>query len=247
MILAEPPKSGADVEFAIAGIPVRIHPLFWLFTIMPMFSDRAFDSLRAACWLSVVLISVLIHELGHALTARYFGAKPWITLYAFGGLASYLPQDLTRRFDPTLRSILISIAGPAAGFLFAAIVLAILQLAGFRVSIHGLSIDLDERLANINPYLLFFLVQLIFVNIVWGLLNLLPVYPLDGGQILQAILIRMMGVNGLIQSVLSGVLLGGLIAVYGAFSLQNSFLAILFGYLAFQNYQLYESLRHRRW
>ncbi|MBY0588484.1 site-2 protease family protein [bacterium] len=247
MLLAEPPKTGADVEFSIGDIPVRIHPLFWIFTLMPMLDNRAFDSLLAGCWLLVVLISVLVHELGHAVTARYFGARPWITLYAFGGLAAYRPQDLDPRFDPTARSLLISFAGPAAGFLLAALTSGVLLLAGFQVHLTGITVEIDERLNDIHPYLYFFLRQLLFVNIIWGLLNLLPIYPLDGGQMLQAILVRTMGSAGMVQTFLSGILLGGAVAFYGAFSMRNSFLAILFGYIAFQNYQLYEAFRHRRW
>jgi Zn-dependent protease len=247
MLMAEPPPSQGDVSFSIFGIPVRIHPMFWLFTLLPVLNDRPFDALRAGLWLLAVLISILIHELGHAFTARWLGARPWISLYALGGLASYRPQDLNPRVDPTLRSILISFAGPAAGFLLAGIVIAVLETLGYEYQVAGLHVALDERVANISPYLYFLVSNLLFINIMWGILNLIPVYPLDGGQILRAILERLMGIQGIIQTIMTAIILGGAIAAYAAFQMQNAFLAVLFAYIAFQNYQVFEHLRHQRW
>src|ERR1043166_8856978 len=79
-------------------------------------------------WVAVVFVSILIHELGHALVARAHGWQPWITLYGMGGLASYQPT----RHD-TRSQILISAAGPAAGFAFIAVILAIVHASGHRV------------------------------------------------------------------------------------------------------------------
>jgi Zn-dependent protease len=247
MLMSEPPPSQGDVSFSIAGIPVRIHPMFWLFTLLPVLNDRPFDALRAGLWLLAVLISILIHELGHAFTARWFGARPWITLYALGGLASYRPQELSPRIDPTLRSVLISFAGPGAGFLLAGIVIAGLESTGYQYQVAGMRVDLDERLANMSPYLYFFISNLLFINIMWGIINLVPVYPLDGGQILRAILERLMGTQGIMQTLMTAIILGGGIAAYAMFQMQNAFLGVLFAYIAFQNYQIYEHLRHQRW
>jgi stage IV sporulation protein FB len=247
MLMAEPPPSQGDVSFSIAGIPVRIHPMFWLFTLMPVLNDRPFDALRAGLWLMAVLVSILIHELGHAFTARWFGAKPWITLYALGGLASYRPQDFNRRVDPTIRSVLISFAGPAAGFLLAGIIIAVLETLGYQYQVAGMRVDLDERIDNISPYLYFFVSNLLFINVMWGTLNLVPVYPLDGGQILRAILERLMGIQGIIQTVMTAIILGGAIAAYALVQMGNAFLGILFAYIAFQNFQVFQNLRHQRW
>jgi Zn-dependent protease len=247
MLFAEPPRSGADVEFSLAGIPVRVHPMFWLFTAIPVISQQPFDAVYAGIWVGVVFLSILVHELGHALTARWFGAHPRIILYGFGGLATYRPQEFRPGADPTWRSILISFAGPAAGFLLAIVTMAVLQATGFQVQVDGLSVRVDPSLINIHHHLYEAVAVLLFVNIVWGILNLVPVYPLDGGQILHALLARMTGITGIKQTFITGVMLGGLIAFYAAYQMQNAFLTALFGYLAFQNYQLLESIKHLRW
>ena len=49
--------------------------------------------LHSFIWLAVVTVSILIHELGHAVAIRYYGYRPWITLYGLGGLASYNPDE----------------------------------------------------------------------------------------------------------------------------------------------------------
>ncbi|MBL9123796.1 MAG: M50 family metallopeptidase, partial [Planctomycetaceae bacterium] len=112
MLFVEPPRTQFDLNFSVLGIPVRVHPLFWLVCLL-LGGDR--DVSSALRWVGVVFVSILVHELGHALVARSYGANPWITLYSFGGLASYRGA----RTD-TKSSIAIILAGPMAGFLFAA-------------------------------------------------------------------------------------------------------------------------------
>ena len=72
-----------------------------------------------------MFVSILVHELGHAFVQRYFGGRPWITLYGFGGLASCNDCDRSPRSQ-----IIISLAGPLAGFLFAVVVMIGVWLAG---------------------------------------------------------------------------------------------------------------------
>ena len=67
------------------------------------------------CWVVAVFLSVLVHEMGHALAIRALGVQPWITLYGMGGLTSHRGGRL-----PPKTQILVSLAGPAAGFALAA-------------------------------------------------------------------------------------------------------------------------------
>ena len=68
-------------------------------------------------WIVAVFLSILIHELGHALVMRAYGFRPWITLYGLGGQASYdLPLCVHVEGIGALAQVLISAAGPAAGF-----------------------------------------------------------------------------------------------------------------------------------
>src|SRR5205814_369500 len=117
-------------------------------------------------WVVCVFFSILIHELGHALTAQAFGWPPHIVLYSFGGYASFTPTW----GHTTGRSILVLFAGPGAGFLFYAVIRGVEQL-------------LILKHVELGPDGYIALRYLEFINLWWGLVNLLPVYPLDGGQI----------------------------------------------------------------
>jgi Zn-dependent protease len=170
-VLVEPERSPYDVHFRALGFPVRVHPWFWIALIL--FNGNGL--LRRGpefllLWGVVVFVSLLVHELGHALAYRRFGAYASIVLYAFGGLAiasSHIPGRWRR--------IVVSLAGPAAGF----------TLCGI-VYLSNLGLEWGESAdhrATYGPEPQFFYRQLIFVNLYWGLFNLLPVYPLDGGQV----------------------------------------------------------------
>lgn len=153
-----------DLRFWILDIPVRVHPLFWLMSIVMGSNMPNFHFIML--WVVCVFVSILIHELGHAVVARKFGYDPEIVLHGFGGYAMYLPTH----WCGTTRSILISLAGPGAGFLFYGVVHF---LAPFL---------LQYRWAQNMSFLatLHFLER---INLWWGLINLLPVLPLDGGRV----------------------------------------------------------------
>ena len=85
MIIGEPPRTQADLNFHAFGIPIRIHPMFWVLTLLLGMRYPKPEVLLA--WLLAVLISILIHELGHAMAFRYYGVASYIVLYSFGGLA----------------------------------------------------------------------------------------------------------------------------------------------------------------
>ena len=86
-------------------------------------------------------MSVLVHEMGHALAIRPLGVQPWITLYGMGGLTSHQGG----RFRPPTQ-ILVSLAGPVAGFALAAIVVALIKASG-HASEFRLRLALPDRLA----------------------------------------------------------------------------------------------------
>ena len=148
----------------VLGIPTKIDPSFWLLSFF-IASSRGFNPPLILEWLVVVFISVLFHELGHALVGRRFGLSPQITLYSMGGLTSW--TEVTE-ISPA-KNLAISLAGPAAGFLLGGIcfvagpaVLTAVPSELFTVAYH----------------------DLIWVNIGWGIFNLLPILPLDGGHVL---------------------------------------------------------------
>ncbi|MEY5020317.1 MAG: hypothetical protein RLZ22_1405, partial [Verrucomicrobiota bacterium] len=111
-------------------------------------------------------ISILIHELGHALTARKFGAYSSIVLQAFGGIAQHSGVRLSRP-----QSFAVTAAGP------------LLQI------VLGLAVWYSlPQLTELKPHALYFFHTLMSISFIWAALNLLPILPLDGGQMLHAIL-----------------------------------------------------------
>jgi membrane-associated protease RseP (regulator of RpoE activity) len=158
-----------DLSFRIAGIPVQVVPSFFVAAVF-LGAAGDFDLRRAAAWVAIVFVSVLAHELGHATVGRLFGLEPAIQIHAMGGTTSWSvarPISVARR-------IAISLAGPAAGFGLAAIVVALARSAAGRV--------FDSELG------LYAYASLIWVNVGWGVLNLLPILPLDGGNVLFQVL-----------------------------------------------------------
>lgn len=243
-MLGEPPATQYDLRFQIFGIPIRVHPLFWLVAVLLGFRGGE-DPINLLIWVGCVFISILVHELGHAMIALVHGWRPWITLYGFGGLASYQPTRHDARSQ-----ILISAAGPVAGFLFIAFVMAAVQASGHTVQLFPDPNELflaPEEMVNLFPpwaafqifdslnvnVLVFYLWQ---INILWGLLNLLPIYPLDGGQIMRELCLSANRNRGIEQSLWISIFVAGGVAILSIMHFGDLFLALMFGYLAYLNY-----------
>lgn len=237
MLFVEPPQTRYDLHFSVLGIPVRVHPLFWLICLLLGGTRDVGGALR---WVGVVFVSILIHELGHALVARSYGAQTWITLYGFGGLASYRGI----RAD-TRTSIGISFAGPMAGFLFAAVIAAAIVVSGHEFDFLWWKIGDGKPIFNATLYLTIY--DLFFVNIFWGLVNLLPVFPLDGGRISMALLEAANPREGTAQalwlSVVAALAAAGAAFIY----LGSPLVAIFFGYMAYSSYAMMGGGFGRRW
>lgn len=237
MFLVEPPPSQADLHFSLFGFPVRVSPWFWAVSAL-MGIRGATGPTDLLTWVAVVFVSILVHELGHAFAMRHYGWQPRVTLYAMGGLASYDRASSYRQGHSSPRSqILISLAGPAAGFALASLVIAALYVAQRKVNFSfDITVGTGQYLEFHSPtYML--VRDLLFVNIFWGLINLLPVYPLDGGQVAREILTLGNPHNGIVQSLWLSVFTGAGLAIAGLMLFNQLFMAILFGYLAYSSYQ----------
>lgn len=123
---------------------------------------------ETVAWIVIVFCSILIHELGHAFTARMYGSEVAIELNGLGGLTRWSLPD--GGLTPGRRS-LIAAAGSAVGLVFGgAVWLIAVQFGPYP------------------PLAAFVLRSLIYVNVFWGLINWLPIRPLDGGHLLESLL-----------------------------------------------------------
>ncbi len=165
----------------ISGVKINVHPT-WLFAFFFIaWTNVSFFDGRFAAWSdgqlwlagfvgsAALFGSVLIHELAHAISAQRFGMQVLgITLFIFGGFTEYRSQSRT-----PLKGFLISFAGPASNLILGGLCL-----------LAWLSLRPDVGSPSLLVGVIFYLG---FVNILLGLLNLLPALPLDGGGMLQAI------------------------------------------------------------
>jgi Zn-dependent protease len=198
----------------VLGIPTKIDPSFWLLSFF-IASGRGFNLPFMFEWLVVVFISVLFHELGHALIGRRFGLSPQITLYSMGGLTSW---SEAKEISPA-KHLAISLAGPAAGFLLGGICF----VAG-PVMLSALPSKLSTAAYN----------DLIWVNIGWGVFNLLPILPLDGGHVLQTLEGWLTSIRDqIISHAIS--LLACVALMYLAFRLRSLWVAVLGVWFAYSN------------
>ena len=119
-------------------------------------------------WIFVVFVSVLAHELGHAIVGRLYGGKPEIRLEAFGGVTY---SQLRQRPSPG-KQFILSLAGPVAGLLLGALCLGLVRV-------------LPPAPGSVTA---FTMAQFILVSMVWAIFNLVPMLPLDGGQMMLAVI-----------------------------------------------------------
>ncbi len=245
MFMSDQPRTNADLNFRLLGIPVRVNPWFWLMAVL--LGPLQAKPILMVMWVVVVFVSILVHEMGHALVIRGFGWWPSILLYSFGGLAMYQPTRQVPR-----KQIMISLAGPAAGFLLAFATLALARAAGYPFLFHfgapyGITFlpDFEHMRIGANGYVVMFVYQLLEVNIWWGLINLLPVWPLDGGHVCYELLNELRVPDALAKALMVSVVLAVAVAAYAAIRLSDIWLAMMFGYLAYNSFATLQSYQGR--
>jgi Zn-dependent protease len=154
------------LSFRLFGIPVLVQPIFFLLICLGA-SGRIHHPLFFVEWLVAGTLSILVHEMGHAAAFRFFGFQPAIALHGMGGVTWNLSE---KRITPT-QDVLISLSGPFAGFLIGGVVLLLSRL--------------DTPLLY-SSFARVTLSDLVWINIGWGIINLLPILPLDGGHVLES-------------------------------------------------------------
>lgn len=201
------------MEFSIGRIPVLVRPAFFLLAVI--FGASAGSAEVVAAWVAIVFASVLIHELGHAVAMRAFGFAPNIELHAMGGFTAW---SLEKQPTPGQR-VIVTFSGPLAGLVLGGLCVAVQQFLP----------------ADAPPLLIRAVGLLVWANIGWSLINLLPVLPWDGGLIVDAGA-ELVAKRPLPKvAAVSSVLFGGAVLAYAIYERQ-----VLLGYFgAMGLYQAY--------
>jgi Zn-dependent protease len=239
-VFLDPDRTPYDLNWRMFGIPVRVHPLFWLVSLIMGWDWLQLGFQYLLMWVAAVFVSILVHELGHVFMGRLFGSQGHIVLYCFGGLAIG-SSTLHNRWQ----RIAVYLAGPLAGFVL------------FGLACWGLySFDPD----HVMPFAWRTLRFLYWINLFWGFLNLVPIWPLDGGQVSREIFMWLLPSRGLRNSLGLSVLCAGLLALYSLWDtyapqpllpfldLSGLWYVLFFGMLAYYSYQLLQlETRRRTW
>jgi Zn-dependent protease len=215
------------LQFRLGSIPVRVHFPFLFLTIVlgvGVAGRGVTDGLPAplvmAVWVPIVFVSVMVHELGHALVGRAFGLVPRIDLHGMGATTSWAES----RDVGNGRSIAISLAGPFAGF----------ALAGALWSLGHLGFHPKHLLLE------FAMKQTFFVNLVWSIFNLAPMLPLDGGNVVRSALNGLTNGRGERGARLVSIVTGVLFLVWAALTVQL-WLGAMAAFLLWMNLQGYHA------
>lgn len=205
--------------FHFRSIPVFVEP--WYLLLLVYWASSSKTIAEGMVWAACVTFSILVHELGHGLVALHYKLRPAIVLHGWGGITAHAPAQRDRD------DALIVAAGPSAGLLLGGIVLLASWLAerAFPGAIAA------------RPYLDQAIDSLLFVNLFWSCVNLLPMFPLDGGLLFRLgayRLIRPERAKQVVHGVGLALALGW--AVVGSMVFNSIFLVIMGLMFGWENY-----------
>jgi stage IV sporulation protein FB len=207
------------MSVSFGKIPLSISPIFWVTAGLIGFVNAG-SLVGTLIWMFVIFISVLVHELGHAITSMFFGQKPTVALVALGGVTSYQGKPL--KF---WQQFVVVFNGPLFGLLL------------FVFSALVLKANIFENMAVIS-----ILQVMKWVNLFWSLVNLLPILPLDGGQLLRILLEGFFGLRGLKLSLFIGMLVAIVLSMF-FFILQQFLIGAIFFLFAYQGFDSWRKAR----
>lgn len=200
MLLYEPEQTGLDLRWRMFGVDVRVHPFFWVFSAVLGWDWFNQGLSYLLMWIVCFFVSILLHEFGHVFMGRAFGSHGHIVLYGFGGLAIG-SNNLSRRWQ----RIAVLLAGPGIQL----VLWALVKYGGWAL------------LVKIAPHLeegrLLLLLagweMLVLMNLAWAVLNLLPIWPLDGGQITREVCEAVQGRRGMTTALTISIVVSGTLAI----------------------------------
>ena len=259
MLLQVPGESPYDLRFRLFGFSIRVAWTFWLGAVvfgyalvdgidMMLGMDSPGRMPLLLLWGVCLFVSILIHELGHAFAFRLYGIESSVVLYHFGGLAvprtsfggsrGFAPMNLGAGPD-----LLIAAAGPLAQLVSALLLVGLFMAFDYRIeAFRWMPGGLDRLWPAVlegrpieNAGLFALVTFYTFPSVLWALLNLVPVWPLDGGRIARSVVVLAGGPTE--WSLWISLVTAAAMAVYG-FQSGALFLGILFLSLAVSNFQL---------
>jgi Zn-dependent protease len=211
------------LKFRFAGFPVEIAPgallLAGILFLLGLSWGWSFPYIFAT--IGVAAFSILFHEFGHATVARAFRLEPIsMTLHGLGGFTKHAPSDSAGK------ELAVVLAGPAFGLILAVVGLVLTLL------------PLPDAFRSVA-------VLILYLNVLWSVFNLIPIYPMDGGQALGQFL-QLFVAPSVAWPITWGVGLAGAV-VLGILALVASQIFILFfaGMFAWRNLELLRAWRRR--
>ena len=214
-LLTTPVVSREGIFFWLLRTTVKVRYSF--FVTAALLGMNARSKLALAVWIAVSFAAILLHELGHAMAARAFGGTPEIELYSFGGVTRSAWVETTRWHQ----RVVISLAGSGSGFPFG-----------------GLEYAREIFAADRGSYLIALAGRdFLWITLGWGLFNLLPLLPMDGGLALAEVLEHLLG-GGRGQPLARRIsVVTGAAGVAAGLVLGQTWAALLCGMFAIDNYQ----------
>lgn len=218
------------LQFKIFKIPVSVHWMFWL---LAAFLGGAFRASVPADWhrvlvfMAAAFVSIIIHELGHALVGlKYGGRNVQIMLHGMGGLASFQEAHFSRK-----ERILMTAAGPGASIALAIVffIASLIVSSLYPFSLYALEL-----------IWLFFKIGTT-INVFWSIINLMPIFPMDGGQILLSLL----GPTRVRLTCIISFITLGILAAYLWMATHSIYNLVIMGFLGANTWKMYQTTQRK--
>lgn len=197
-------------------IPISIYPFFWILAFLIGWINTQ-NIPGTFIWTTIILLSVLVHEFGHALTALSFGQSAQIELVGFGGVTQRKGGSKLKLW----KEFIIVLNGPLAGFCLSGFAWWVLKV---------LRISHPESLLTYAAEITF------YVNFFWTILNLIPVQPLDGGKLLSILLQSVFGLKGIKIGLFISLLIAAVLGIL-FFIMREYFVGSLFMLFTFESFK----------
>ncbi|GAB5411320.1 MAG: hypothetical protein ChlgKO_04340 [Chlamydiales bacterium] len=208
------------MNFKLPGnIPVRISFGFWV-TAAIIGVLYSFSVIGTLVWTVIIFVSILVHEFGHAIASLSFGQHPRIELIPFGGLTYPEGKKISK-----FKEFLVIFNGPLFGLILFSISYALLKIPGVSDTFWG------------GPLLI-----MRNINLFWTLVNLLPVLPLDGGQLIRVLCEGIFKDKGIKIALIASICIS-ISFILVSFLVGYFLIGAIFALFAFQNFETYRHMR----